>query len=136
MSLKAHLFVIVATLVMVAFVVASVRQHRLKSKFSLLWIAIAAVTVVLAAFPALLNHTSYWLGVYYPPTTVLALAVAFLFAVVVHYSWELSRLEDRTRILAEEIALLRSDQERLAARVGGGESSAAPGLSVPGAPRR
>jgi hypothetical protein len=131
MSLKAHLFVIVATLVMVAFVVASVRQHRLKSKFSLLWIAIAAVTVVLAAFPALLNHTSYWLGVYYPPTTVLALAVAFLFAVVVHYSWELSRLEDRTRVLAEEVALLRSDQERLAARVGSVESGARSELTVP-----
>jgi Uncharacterized conserved protein (DUF2304) len=38
----------------------------------------------------------------------LLLAVGFLFLVVVHYSWELSRLENRTRTLAEELALLRT----------------------------
>jgi hypothetical protein len=31
----------------------------------------------------------------------------FLMAVVAHLSWEVSRLEERTRRLAEEIALLR-----------------------------
>ena len=34
-------------------------------------------------------------------------AVTFLFLVAVHFSWELSRLEDRNRALAEEVALLR-----------------------------
>lgn len=132
MSLKAHIFVIVATLVMVAFVISSVRQHRLKSKYSLLWIAIAAVMVPLAAFPGLLNHTSYWLGIYYPPATVLALAVAFLFVVVVHYSWELSRMEDRTRTLAEEVALLRAEHERILERVGvSPDDGAVSGSSAP-----
>ena len=31
-------------------------------------------------------------------------AVAFLFVLTVHFSWELSRLEERTRTLAEEVA--------------------------------
>jgi hypothetical protein len=44
----------------------------------------------------------------YSPTIFLLLAVGFLFLVVVHYSWELSRLENRTRTLAEELALLRT----------------------------
>ena len=39
----------------------------------------------------------------------LFLAVGFLFFVVVHFSWELSRLESRVRTLAEEIALLRAE---------------------------
>ena len=33
----------------------------------------------------------------------------FLVLVVMHLSWELSRLEDRTKILAEEVALLRTE---------------------------
>jgi len=37
--------------------------------------------------------------------------------VSVHLSWELSRLEDETRVLAEELALLRSSLERLQACV-------------------
>jgi len=33
-----------------------------------------------------------------------------VFLVIIHFSWELSRLEDRTRVLAEELALLRAEQ--------------------------
>ena len=39
-------------------------------------------------------------------------AVAFLFVLTVHFSWELSRLEERTRTLAEEVALLRDELAR------------------------
>ena len=38
-------------------------------------------------------------------------AIVFLFFVVVHFSWELSRLEERSRSLAEEVALLRAELE-------------------------
>ncbi len=64
--------------------------------------------LTLAAVPGVLNTVSEWLGVLYSPTLFLLLAVGFLFFVVVHYSWELSRLENRTRTLAEELALLRT----------------------------
>jgi hypothetical protein len=37
----------------------------------------------------------------------LFLAVAFLLLLAVHLSWEVSRLEGETRVLGEEIALLR-----------------------------
>ena len=48
----------------------------------------------LAVFPGVLNTVADWLGVAYPPAAFLFLAVGFLlFFVVVHFSWELSRLE-------------------------------------------
>ena len=37
------------------------------------------------------------------------LAALFLLTVCVRLSWEVGRLEDRTRLLAEEVALLRKD---------------------------
>jgi hypothetical protein len=74
----------------------------------------------LAAVPGVLNTVSEWLGVFYSPTIFLLLAVGFLFVVVVHYSWELSRLENRTRTLAEELALLRA---QLDDRLGVGQSA-------------
>jgi flagellar biogenesis protein FliO len=41
----------------------------------------------------------------------MLLALSFLLVLVLHFSWELSRLEDRTRALAEEHALLRGEVE-------------------------
>jgi hypothetical protein len=40
---------------------------------------------------------------------VLFLGFVFLLLVCVHLSWEVSRLEEETRTLAEDIALLRTE---------------------------
>lgn len=114
MTTRAHLFVVAVTLLLVVSVVLLVRRRRLKSKYSLLWLGLSVVLLVVAALPAPLDRLSEAIGIDYPPATFLFLSVAFLLLVVVHYSWELSRLEDRTRVLAEEAALLRAEHDRLA----------------------
>lgn len=119
MSLRAHVIIAILTLLGLAFVVRMVRRHRLKSKYTMLWLTSSAVLVVLVAFPSLLTHVSTALGIYYPPATFLAIAVGVLFLIVVQFSWELSRLEERTRVLAEESALLRSRIEEIEHHLGG-----------------
>ena len=114
MSDRAHLFLALTALVSIYFTVRMVRRHQLRSKYSLLWISIALVMAPVAAFPGLLDNASYAIGISYPPATFLVLAVAFLFLVVVQFSWELSRLEERSRSLAEEVAFLRAAQEAAA----------------------
>ena len=66
------------------------------------------------------------MGVDYPPAVFLGVAVAFLLVVVVQFSWELSRLEERSRVLAEEVAFLRAEQELLSARVSALSDEVAP----------
>lgn len=111
LSNEAHIFIALVTAGAIAFVVYLLRKQRLRSKYALLWLAVAVPLGVLAAFPGLLTWVSEQVGVFYPPALFLLLAVAFLFLVVVQFSWELSRLEDRTRTLAEEVALLRAERE-------------------------
>lgn len=115
MSGRAHLVISLVTLAGLAFVVRMVRRHNLQSKYTMLWLAICLVIVVLVGFPDLLTKASRAVGIYYPPAAFLAFAVGVLFLVVVHFSWELSRTEERTRVLAEEAALLRARIEALEA---------------------
>jgi hypothetical protein len=105
---RAHVIVLLVALVTAVFILRLVRLHQLRSKYALLWLSIGAAMVPLAAFPRLLNTISDWFGVFYAPTTLLFFATGFLFVVVVHFSWELSRLETRSRALAEELALLQA----------------------------
>jgi hypothetical protein len=116
LSGQAHVLIIVATVVIAIFILRLVRARQLRSKYALLWTLIGLVLLPLSAVPGVLNTVSDWLGVFYSPTVFLLFAVGFLFLVVVHYSWELSRLETRTRTLAEELALLRARFEDEAAR--------------------
>jgi hypothetical protein len=111
MTPRAHVVLLLVTLVTIVFVVRLLRSRRLAAKYSLLWMSIGVVLVGMAAFPPFLDKVSSWLGIYYGPATFFLGAIALLFLIVVHFSWELTRLEDRTRTLAEEIALLRAEQD-------------------------
>ncbi len=106
---RAHLLIGIVTIGALVFILRLLRRGQLRSKYALLWVAAIIPLGLLAVAPGLLTWVSERAGVFYPPTLFLLAAVAFLFLVVVHFSWELSRLEDRTRTLAEEVALLQSE---------------------------
>lgn len=111
MSPVTRVFVAVLTAMTVVFLLTLVRSRRLRAKYALLWLATSVVMVLLAAFPGLLDGFSRAVGVQYGPATLFSGALLLLLLVCMHFSWELSRLEEKTRSLAEELALrtLQSD---------------------------
>jgi hypothetical protein len=111
MSTEAHILIIVLAAAVIVFIVHLVRSRQLRAKYSVLWFSIGLALAVLAIFPDLLVELSDLFGIDYPPATFMLLALSFLLLLVLHFSWELSRLEDRTRALAEEHALLRQEFE-------------------------
>jgi hypothetical protein len=128
MSAAAHVLVIVLAAAVIAFIVALVRSRRLRAKYSVLWFSIGIGLAILAIFPGLLSWVSDRFGIAYPPATFMLLALSFLLVLVLHFSWELSRLEDRTRALAEEYALLRLElDERLRTQEAAHEGTAGHG---------
>lgn len=112
MSLGGHLLVLLLTLISLLFIVRMVRRNQLPSRYALLWLSIGVVMAFLATFPGVVDRVSDWLGIAYAPGTFFLGAITLLFLIVVHFSWELSRLDARTRVLAEELAVLRADLPR------------------------
>jgi hypothetical protein len=112
MTSQAHLFVVVVTLLAVTFVVRLVRRRQLRAKYAMLWITVCVVIAFAAAVPSIPNRLARGVGIFYQPAAFLFAAVVFLFLVVVHFSYELSRLEERSQLLAEELALMRDRLER------------------------
>ena len=93
------------------FILRLVRRRELRGKYALLWVGVALVLGAFAMVPDVLVPISDWVGINYEPATFFLAAFAFLFIVIVQFSWELSRLEERSRTLAEELALLRAEVE-------------------------
>lgn len=105
MSGRAHAFVLVITLCNVGFILRLVRRRQLRAKYSILWLSLGTGLMALAASPRILDWAARRLGVSYPPAALFICAISLLFLLAVHFSWELSRLEDRLRVLAEELAV-------------------------------
>lgn len=88
-------------------IVEMLRRRRLREKYAVLWLITCIPIIPLAVFPSALDHLSTAVGVRNGVSLVLFLAIVFLLALSMHLSWEVSTLEEETRTLAEEIALLR-----------------------------
>jgi hypothetical protein len=111
LSTSAHVLIAIGTVVTVAFILAMLRRNEVRSKYALVWTVVGAFLGLLAAFPGLLDRLSELVGIDYPPALFLLLTTGFLFLVVIEFSRELTRLDARTRVLAEEVAFLRNERD-------------------------
>ncbi|GAA4676549.1 DUF2304 domain-containing protein [Nocardioides nanhaiensis] len=88
------------------------RRHRLREKYAVLWFFVALGVLLLAVFPGLLTGAADLVGVEVPVNLLFFLASLVLLVLTLQHSHELGRLEEKTRTLAEEVALLRLDLQR------------------------
>lgn len=94
-------------------VIAMLRRRRVREKYAVLWLVVGVGQLVLAGFPGLLDAVAGRLGIADPPNLLAFGAVLFLLGVCAHLSVEASQLEDETRSLAEEVAMLRHQVDEL-----------------------
>lgn len=113
-----YVVAIVGAVLVLGFMLELLRRRQLSEKYAALWLIVGIGVLVLLVAPGLLQSASDALGFEVPANLLFLVALTLLLGVAVHLSWELSRLEDETRSLAEELALLRSSVERLESRDG------------------
>ncbi len=106
---------ILATLVsMVIFlsVLELIRRNRLKEKYSLLWLFSSLVLLWFSVSRKSLHLVAGYIGIQYPPSVIFLLGFLFLIVINIHFSTVISRLSDRNKTLAQEMALLKEMLER------------------------
>jgi hypothetical protein len=113
-----YAFAVGTCIALVAFLVVLLRTRRLREKYAFLWIAVSLAVCLLGAFPDVAGHLARLVGVQTPSNLVFALALVVLLLVCVQLSTEVTSLEEETRTLVEEVALLRLDVERALGRDG------------------
>jgi len=104
-----RLGLLVASVLLVAAVLELVRRGYLKERYALLWLVASGGCLLLGLFPQIIVRFSNWFGFQYL-TTVYVLSFLFLIAIVLAFSVAISQLSERSRTLAQELALM---EERL-----------------------
>ena len=113
MSGRAYVFEAVAMAIVLVVIVRQVRLRRLRPKWGIIWLVSALLVAPLAFVPGLLDWLAEQLGVDYPPALLMVFGLGFFALLTLQITIELTQLQERTRVLAEEAALLR---ERLGER--------------------
>lgn len=81
------------------------RRGLLKERYALLWLAVSGASILLAAFPGLVTRAAALFHFQYL-TVLVMVTFVFTLALVLAFSVILSRLSERNRALAQEVALL------------------------------
>ncbi|MCI4658404.1 DUF2304 domain-containing protein [Cryobacterium zhongshanensis] len=115
-----HAFVIAAAALALIAVVEMLRRQRFRERHAVWWLLAAVVSLVVSIFPDTLQFAATAVGVEIPSNLAFFVSVILLVIVSVQHSSELTRLEEKTRTLAEHVALLELRVRLLDAGSGSG----------------
>lgn len=101
-----YLTALIGAVLVLGLMLELLRRRQLKEKYAALWLVVGLGVLVLIIAPGLLTTVSEALGFEVPSNFLFFIALTLLLGVTVHLSWELSRVEEETRELAEEIAIV------------------------------
>ena len=110
--MSVHIVALVGGLIALSLMGELLRRRQLKEKYAVLWLFVGVGMLVLAVWPQLVDVVARAIGVKSGTNLLLFVGVLILTLVCVHLSWEVSRLEDKSRALAEEIGVLRLEVEQ------------------------
>ena len=102
---------LVGATLLFAAVLEAVRRRRLLEELTPIWMGCALAILVLALSFDLLVWITGLLGAWTPSSTVFFLGLAFLMAISLSYAIRLSTLSTRVKVLAQELAILRTEFE-------------------------
>lgn len=108
-----YLVALVGSVLVLLGIIELLRRRQLGEKYAVLWLVVGVLLLVFTAFPGLTTSVARGLGVAVPTNLMFFVGILFLVGVVLHLSWEVSRLENETRKLAEDQAILRLEVEQL-----------------------
>lgn len=106
MSTVSYILGIISALLVLVIVTELLRRRELRERHAVWWIAAGTVALIVSVFPVLLEWAAALLGIEVPTNLVFFVSIAVLFLVCIQHSSELTRLEARSRDLAEAVALL------------------------------
>ena len=102
----------------------TIRSYKLREKYAILWLTTAAMIILVACFPNLVEQVRLWFGMQYV-TSLVAVIFVFLVLVSFHFSIALSALNDKAASIAARSAIQEGRLHDLARRVEQLEAAAA-----------
>lgn len=105
--MSAYTLGLLGAVITVVVIFEMLRRRKLREKYAVFWVLLAAVMATIALVPDVLVAAARITGVQVPANLLFFVGSLVLVAVNIQLSSEVGRLEERTRTLAEQVALLR-----------------------------
>ncbi len=107
-----YVFAIIFAIVFEIFILNLVRKNKLDEKYSILWIILGIIILIVAIFPDIIVKVADLFNVYYPPTLMLLFALMILGTYIIHISIVLTKQNKMIVKLTQELAIVKEQMEK------------------------
>ena len=104
-----YIFAIIFAIIFELFILNLVRKNKLDEKYSILWIILGIIILVVAVFPNIIVKVAEWFNVYYPPTLMLLFALMVLGTYIIHISMVITKQNKMIVKLTQELAIVKEE---------------------------
>ena len=105
MDTRIRIVTIVGAIGVLLLVLELVRRRKLKEEYSVLWVVIALIVLVLAVWYGLLNSITKLIGASAPASTIFFFGLLFFLVLMLHFSVRISQLERRLTEVIQEVGV-------------------------------
>lgn len=110
---RTRVFVLLAGLAILLFILNLVRKKQLREQYALLWIVASLVLCLSAVFIHGLERLSHLVGIYYPPAFLFLVAILMILILQFHFSTVISNLREQNKSLIQDVGILASELRAL-----------------------
>jgi hypothetical protein len=112
-QLRTRVFVLLAGVAILLFILNLVRKKQLREQYALLWILAAVVLCLSSVFIHGLEKLSHFVGIYYPPAFLFLVAILMILLLQFHFSTVISSLREQNKALIQDVGILSSEVRAL-----------------------
>lgn len=92
-------------------IIVLIRRDFLHVRYSFFWVLVALSMVLIGIFPTLTDVVASWFNVGYPPVILIVVAIGVIFVKLLLMDIKRSSNERKLAMLAQEIAVLESNNK-------------------------
>lgn len=111
--LQLQIILIIFGLGLFVFLINNIRKYKLELKYTLLWILLNVITLILALFPKVLFFIANNIFIETPVNALYLISFILVFLIIYNLTVNISKLSNQNKKLTQEIGLLKHEFSHL-----------------------
>lgn len=104
-------FALIGAIVFLLFILNLVRKNKIDEKYSILWIILSLLILLVSLFPKIVIKCAEKIGVFYPPSLLFLVGIIIIGAYIVHITITITKQNKMIVKLTQELAILKNKEE-------------------------
>jgi hypothetical protein len=109
---KIQIISIIGSILFLFFIFELIKRRLIKEAYSILWLFFGILFLFISLWKNGVDWFAKIVGIYYPPAMLLLFLILAVIFVLIQFSVVVSKQADQIRKLAQELALLKSQQTK------------------------